>query len=58
MLYLYETEFVRETDHQPLVYPSKTKFVNDRIMISAMFIQSYKFTVESIKRSENVGADF
>ena len=58
MLYLYGTEFVIQTDHQPLVYLNKTKFVNDRIMRWAMFMQSYKFKVESIKGSENVGADF
>ena len=58
MLYLYGTEFIIQTDHKPLVYLNKTKFVNDRIMRWAMFIQNYKFRIESIRGSENVGADF
>ncbi len=58
MLYLYGTEFIIQTDHKPLVYLNKTKFVNDRIMRWAMFIQNYKCRIESIRGSENVGADF
>ena len=57
-LYLYGTEFIIQTDHQPLVYLKKTKFVNDRIMRWAMFIQNYKSKIEVIKKSENVGVDF
>ena len=46
------------TAENEVVYLNKTKFVNDRIMRWAMFMQCYKFKVESIKGSENVGADF
>ena len=56
-VYLYGKAFVLQTDHQPLVYLDKSKFVNARIMRWALFLQSYSFRIESIKGSLNVGAD-
>ena len=57
-VYLYGREFVLQTDHQPLIYLNRAKFLNDRIMRWAMFLQSYAMRIESIKGSENVGADY
>ena len=58
MVYLYGNPFILQTDHQPLVYLNRTKFINDRIMRWAMFLQSYRIKIMAIKGSENVGADF
>ncbi len=57
-VYLYGREFILQTDHQPLIYLNRTKFLNDRIMRWAMSLQSYPMRIESIKGSENVGADY
>ena len=58
ILYLYGVEFTLQTDHQPLTYLNKTKFVNDRIMRWAMFLQNYRIRIEAIKGCANVGADY
>lgn len=58
MPYLYETEFVLQTDHQPLVYLNKAKFLNGRIMRWAMYLQNYRINIQFIKGSDNVGADY
>ena len=57
-LYLDGPEFILQTDHQPLVYLRKSKFINDRVMRWAMFLQSFNFKIQSIKGSDNVGADY
>ena len=59
-IYVYEVEFTLQTDHQgePLVYITKSKFLNDRIMRWAMFLQNYIVKFQCIKGSDNVGADF
>ena len=57
-LYLYGVSFVLQTDHEPLKYMNSAKFANGRLMRWAMFLQSYSFTVEANKDSENVGADY
>jgi len=56
--YLYGREFVIQTDHQPLAYIQKCKTDNSRIMRWALFLQNFKFKIEAIKGSENVGADY
>ena len=56
--YLYGKEFTLETDHQPLVYLNKSKVANARLMRWALALQPFKIRLESIKGSENVGADF
>ena len=57
-LYLHGVSFVLQTDHEPLKYMNSAKFANGRLMRWAMFLQSYSLTVEAIKGSENVGADY
>ena len=57
-LYLQGVNFVLQTDHQPLVYLDKAKFINSRIMRWAMFLQNFSIKIESIKGLNNVGADF
>ena len=57
-LYLYGVSFVLQTDHKPSKYMNSAKFTNGRLMRWAMFLRSYSFTVEAIKGSENIGADY
>ena len=47
LIYLYGVEFLKPA-----------KFLNHRVMRWAMFLQNYRFKVESIKGVENVGADY
>ena len=56
--YLYGREFILHTDHQPLSYIHRAKLESGRIMRWALFLQNYRFRIESIKGSENVGADY
>ena len=56
--YLYGTEFILETDHQPLVYINKSKMSNSRLMRWALFLQNYKFQIRSIRGKDNVAADY
>ena len=57
-VYLYGTPFVLQTDHQPLAYLNRMKFTNGRITWWALFLQPYSITIEAIKGSQNVGADY
>ena len=57
-IYLYGGEFILQTDHQPLVYLNRAKFVNGRVMRWAMVLQNYDIKYESIKGDENVEADY
>jgi len=57
-MYLYGKPFVLETVHQPLMYLDRCKVSNPRIMRWALFLQSYSIRLESIKGTQNVGADF
>ena len=54
-MYLYGVRFVLQKE--PLKYMNSAKFTNNRLMRWAMFLQSYNMKVETIKGSENVGAD-
>ena len=56
--YLYGREFVLQTDHEPLAYINKSKVANDRVMRWALFLQSFRFRIEAIKGSLNIGADY
>ncbi|XP_013382645.1 uncharacterized protein LOC106153310 [Lingula anatina] len=56
--YLYGKEFTVQTDHEPLTYLQKSKTENGRLMRWALYLQSYRFRVEAIKGSDNVGADY
>ena len=57
-LYLYGKSFVLQTDHEPLVYLDRTKFVNPRIMRWSLFLQAYPMSIQAIKGAMNVGADY
>ena len=57
-LYLYGSEFTIQTDHQPLLYLNQKKFVNEKIMRWALYLQGWRYRIESIKGIDNVGADF
>jgi len=55
--YLYGTEFILETDHQPLQYLRQAKFQNGRLMRWAFALQPYRFLLRAIRSRDNVGAD-
>lgn len=57
-MYLYGRPFVVQTDHQPLRYIQQAKQLNSRVLRWSLLLQEYQFTVEHIKGSENVGADY
>ena len=56
--YLYGTRFVLQTDHEPLTYLNQARYINNRVMRWAMFLQGYSIKIEAIKGSDNFGADF
>jgi len=55
--YLYGTEFIPETDHQPLQYFRQAKFQNGRLMRWALALQAYRFLLRAIRGRHNVGSD-
>jgi hypothetical protein len=57
-VYLYGASFTLQTDHQPLAYLNRSKYTNDRITRWALFLQPYQITIQAIKGSQNVGADY
>ncbi len=57
-VYLYGAPFVLQTDHQPLAYLNRANFTNDRITRWALFLQPFQITIQAIKGSQNVGADY
>ena len=56
--YLIGQKFMLEVDHQPLVYLSKFKGNNSRLLRWALSLQSYDFRIVHVKGSENLGADY
>lgn len=56
--YLYGRHFTLMTDHQPLQYLQQTRPHSGRLARWAMQLQSYEFTVQTVKGVENVDADF
>lgn len=48
---------MQTTTMQPLQYLGKAKFLNNSVMRSALFLQSYKMGLEAMKGSDNVAAD-
>jgi len=54
---IYGTEFVLETDHEPLQYLRQAKFQNGRFMRWALALQPYRFLLRAIRERDNVGAD-
>ncbi|KAL7641285.1 UNVERIFIED_CONTAM: hypothetical protein RMT77_008423 [Armadillidium vulgare] len=56
--YLFGKEFVLQIDHRPLIFMQKIKYTNTRVMRWALFLQKYKFRIESIKGVNNTAADY
>ena len=56
--YLYGTEFVLQTEHQPLAYLDRSKFYSNMIMRWSTYLQSFRMRVEAIKGKDNIGADY
>ncbi len=56
--YLYGKEFTLQTDHQPLRYLKTARLANSRLMRWALLLQPFRFTIEAIKGTQNVGADY
>ena len=54
----YGRSFIIETDHKPLVHLQNAKEANSRLMRWSLYLQSYNFTTEVIKGSDNLVADF
>uniref|UniRef100_A0A131XKF8 RNA-directed DNA polymerase n=1 Tax=Hyalomma excavatum TaxID=257692 RepID=A0A131XKF8_9ACAR len=57
-IYLFGKQFVLQSDHQPLTYINAAKHTNSRILRWSLILMEYDFTVEYIKGSDNVGADY
>lgn len=57
-IYLYGKQFIIQSDHQPLQYLQTAKHVNNRVLRWSLALQEYSFTVEYIKGTDNVGADY
>ena len=55
--YLYEHEFVLQTDHQPLVHLNNVRDVGGRITRWSMFLQQFSFTVKHKAGRLNGNAD-
>lgn len=56
--YLYGSEFILETDHQPLSHLSKGKISNPRLMRWALLLQPFRFRIVAIPGRTNVVADY
>ena len=56
--YLYGSEFILETDHQPLQYLGAAQYQNGRLMRWALALQPYRYVLRAIRGKDNVGADF
>lgn len=56
--YLYGLSFVLQTDLRPLVHMDKAKMLNARVMRWALALQPFRYRMESIPGSDNVGADY
>ena len=56
--YLYGKDFVLQTDQQPLTYLRNMRNGNNKLMRWSLSLQPYSFTLDYIKGSDNVGADF
>lgn len=57
-VFLYGKRFVLQTDHEPLSYINSAKYVNNRVLRWSLLVMEYDFTVEYIKGSDNIGADY
>ena len=57
-MYLYGTDFIIETDLQPLVFLNRINISNDRFMLWDLHIHMYCKRVGIIKGTYNTTADF
>ncbi|XP_025116167.1 uncharacterized protein LOC112577326 [Pomacea canaliculata] len=57
-LYLEGVRFTIRTDHNPLTYLNTARFENNRVMRWTLFLQNFDVHFDSVKGSDNVGADF
>ena len=57
MLLVWSRVHYPETDHQILQYLRKAKFINDRVMRWALYLQGFRMRIE-IKERDNNAADF
>ena len=57
-LYLAGKPFIVQTDHQPLMFLNDAKLKNNRIMLWALALQGYDYTVKDIRRKDNLLADY
>lgn len=57
-IYLFGRTFILQSDHKPLVYINSAKHINSRVLRWSLILMEYDFSVEYIKGSENVGADY
>ena len=57
-LYLAGKPFILQIDHQPLVYITKTKYQNNRMMRWALAFQGYDYTVQDISGKDNAAVDY
>jgi hypothetical protein len=57
-MFFFNRPFIIQTDHKPLVYLDRSKGLNRRLMRWAMFLQEYRYRVESIPGKINHGPDF
>ena len=55
--FLYGKECVLKTDHQPLSYMKRCQIESPTVMRWALFLQSYRYKVETKKESMNIDAD-
>ena len=56
--FLYGRHFRVESDHLPLKYLHRIRPVSRRLMGWALELQSYSFDFQSLKGTDNVGADY
>ena len=47
--FLYGREFVLQTDCQPLTYLKQARFLNERVMRWALYLQNYHMKIEMVK---------
>ena len=57
-MYLFNKPFTIQTDHKPLTYLDRSKGLNRRLMRWAMFLQEYRYRVESVSGKCNYGPDY
>ena len=56
--YLVGNPFFLQTDHKPLKFIDRSKSINARICRWALILQQFNFTIQYLKGSQNIVADF